>query len=289
MAKDRLAVLFAAQSHGVGSDDIAVTFEEIGIMDDFFIEVHKIIKMIDKIQANVDQLKKKHSTNLSTPQSDESIKQVLDDSLNTDIKKLASKVRTKFKGIEKTIKQEERANKTSANVRIRKTQHSTLSRKFVEVMIEYNEIQVNYRERCKVRLQRHLEILGKTTTNEEFEEMLEQGNSAVFTQCIIQDKAEAKQILADIEARHSDIIKLENSIRKLHEMFMDMKLLVEGQGDMIDHIEYNVKQADDYVKSGAEDIRISLNYMRKARRKKICLGISLVVIVLVLLAAIILF
>jgi syntaxin 1A len=40
---------------------------------------------------------------------------------------------------------------------------------------------------------------------------------------------QAKQTLADIEARHADIIKLENSIRELHDMFMDMSMLVENQ------------------------------------------------------------
>lgn len=59
--------------------------------------------------------------------------------------------------IEQNIEQEE-ANKTSADLRIRKTQHSTLSRKFVEVMTEYNRTQTDYRERCKARIQRQLEI-----------------------------------------------------------------------------------------------------------------------------------
>ena len=59
--------------------------------------------------------------------------------------------------------------------------------------------------------------------------MLEQGNPAVFTQGIIMDTAAAKQTLADIEARHADIIKLETSIKELHDMFMDMAMLVESQ------------------------------------------------------------
>lgn len=131
-------------------------------------------------------------------------KQELED-LMADIKKIANKVRTKLKAIEQNIEQEEQANKSSADLRIRKTQHSTLSRKFVEVMTEYNRTQTDYRERCKGRIQRQLEIskfdmdvqdfnsmfkcnfcfvsiAGRTTTNEELEEMLEQGNSAVFTQ-----------------------------------------------------------------------------------------------------------
>jgi hypothetical protein len=93
--------------------------------------------------------------------------------------------------------------------------------------------------------------------------MLEQGNPAVFTQgvrnltfsffvargrtlfavsfffkqndykCrrfqIIMETQQARQTLADIEARHADIMKLENSIRELHDMFMDMAMLVENQ------------------------------------------------------------
>ena len=66
-------------------------------------------------------------------------------------------------------------------------------------MTEYNRTQTDYRERCKSRIQRQLEIsnqkniinvhiltlffaAGRTTTNEELEDMLEQGNPAVFTQ-----------------------------------------------------------------------------------------------------------
>lgn len=46
---------------------------------------------------------------------------------------------------------------------------------------------------------------------------------------IITDSQQAKQTLADIEARHEDIIKLESSIKELREMFTDMAMLVESQ------------------------------------------------------------
>ncbi|XP_006621429.1 syntaxin-1A isoform X6 [Apis dorsata] len=230
MTKDRLAALVAAQSDDDDvADDVSVN---VGGPDDFmtefFAEVEEIREMIDRIQTNVEDVKKKHSAILSAPQTDEKVKMELED-LMSDIKKTANKVRAKLKVIEQNIEQEEHTNKSSADLRIRKTQHSTLSRKFVEVMTEYNRTQTDYRERCKGRIQRQLEITGRTTTNEELEEMLEQGNPAVFTQGIIMETQQAKQTLADIEARHADIIKLENSIRELHDMFMDMAMLVESQ------------------------------------------------------------
>ncbi|XP_021695760.1 syntaxin-1A isoform X2 [Aedes aegypti] len=268
MTKDRLAALqadIAAQSDDEDMpEDVAVPVEG-SFMEDFFNEVEEIRIMIDKIQANVEEVKKKHSAILSAPQSDEKTKQELED-LMADIKKTANRVRGKLKGIEQNIEQEEQTNKSNADLRIRKTQHSALSRKFVEVMTEYNRTQTDYRERCKGRIQRQLEITGRATTNEELEEMLEQGNSAVFTQGIIMETQQAKQTLADIEARHADIIKLENSIRELHDMFMDMAMLVESQGEMIDRIEYHVEHAMDYVQTATQDTKKALKYQSKARR-----------------------
>lgn len=46
---------------------------------------------------------------------------------------------------------------------------------------------------------------------------------------IVTDTAQMRQTLADIEARHADIKKLEKSIVELHEMFLDMATLVESQ------------------------------------------------------------
>lgn len=108
-------------------------------------------------------------------------KQELED-LMADIKKTANRVRTKLKGIEQNIEQEEQANKSSADLRIRKTQHSTLSRKFVEVMTEYNRTQTDYRERCKGRIQRQLEIskIRRATGQTRVNVMLIYSSSMVF-------------------------------------------------------------------------------------------------------------
>jgi len=288
MAKDRLAALKAAQSDedDNGADDVAVTVESRdGFMDEFFAEVEEIREMIDKVQNNVEEVKKKHSAILSAPTTDEKMKQELED-LMAGIKKTANQVRQKLKVIEQNIEQEEHTNKSSADLRIRKTQHSTLSRKFVEVMTEYNRTQTDYRERCKGRIQRQLEITGRTTTDEELEEMIEQGNPAVFTQGIIMETQQARQTLADIEARHADIIKLENSIRELHDMFMDMAMLVESQGEMIDRIEYHVEHAVDYVQTATQDTKKALKYQSKARRKKIMIAICLLIILIILILTI---
>ncbi|XP_013777951.1 syntaxin-like isoform X2 [Limulus polyphemus] len=282
MTKDRLAALKAAQ----GDDDVAVSVEDSTCekhMEEFFQEVEEIRENIEKIQTNVEEVKKKHSAILSAPQTEEKVKQELED-LMADIKKSANKVRTKLKVMEQNLEQLEQTRMMSADFRIRKTQHSMLSQKFVEVMTDYNKTQTDYRERCKARIQRQLEITGKVTTNDELEDMLESGNPAIFTQGIIMETQQAKQTLADIEARHNDIIKLESSIRELHDMFMDMAMLVESQGEMIDRIEYQVEHAKDYIEAAKQDTKKALVYQSKARRKKIMIMICVVILVIILVS-----
>lgn len=68
-----LCVQAQSDEEDVGPDEVAVNVEgRDGFMDEFFNEVEEIREMIDKIQTNVEEVKKKHSAILSAPQSDES-------------------------------------------------------------------------------------------------------------------------------------------------------------------------------------------------------------------------
>ena len=95
-------------------------------------------------------------------------------------------------------------------------------------------------------------------------------------------------MLQEIESRHEDLMKLENSIRELHDMFMDMAMLIENQvcwviyistrlfwfafyvfivfqGEMIDRIEYHVEHAKDYVARATLDMRKARAIQGRAR------------------------
>ncbi|XP_028321033.1 syntaxin-1A isoform X3 [Gouania willdenowi] len=261
--KDRMQELRQGKEAAEEEDEVAVGMDK-GFMDEFFEQVEEIRVFIESLAEKVEEVKRKHSAILASPNPDEKTKAELED-LMADIKKLANKVRSKLKCIQHTIEQEESQNRSSADLRIRKTQHSTLSRKFVEVMSEYNTTQSDYRERCKGRIQRQLEITGRNTTNEELESMLESDNPAIFTSGIIMDNI-TEQAMNEIETRHTEIIKLENSIRELHDMFMDMARLVESQGEMIDRIEYNVEHSVDYVERAVSDTKKAVKFQRKAKR-----------------------
>uniref|UniRef100_A0A7N4UYZ9 Syntaxin-2 n=2 Tax=Sarcophilus harrisii TaxID=9305 RepID=A0A7N4UYZ9_SARHA len=280
---DLLNPCFPFQCKTNEDGETTVVVEKDHFMDDFFHQVEEIRNSISKIAQIVEEVKKNHSIILSAPNPDARTKEELEE-LNKEIKKIANKIRAKLKAIEQSVDQDENVNRTSVDLRIRKTQHSVLSRKFVEVMTEYNETQTFFRERSKGRIQRQLEITGRTTTDEELEEMLESGNPSIFTSDIISDSQITRQALNEIESRHKDIMKLESSIRELHEMFMDMAMFVETQGEMINNIEKNVMNASDYVEHAKEETKKAVKYQSKARRKKwIIVVVSLVVAALLAL------
>ncbi|XP_017290797.3 syntaxin-2 isoform X2 [Kryptolebias marmoratus] len=281
--KDRLAELTARNTHA--DEDVVVAVDSRdGFMESYFRRVEEVRGLIEKISYQVEEVRKLHSVILSAPNPDDSTKNQLS-VLTGDIKGNANVVRAKLKSMEQSMPKDDVANRASVDFRIQKTQHTVLSRKFVEVMTQYNATQVSFRERSKGRIQRQLEITGRVTTNEELEDMLESGNPSIFTSDIISDSQITRQAVNEIESRHQDIMHLESSIRELHAMFMDMAMLVETQGDMVNNIENNVSNAAEYIGRAKEETKKALRYQKKSRRKLLYLVLcgSLLLLLIVLL------
>ncbi|KAM6407977.1 LOW QUALITY PROTEIN: syntaxin-3 [Rhynochetos jubatus] len=279
--KDRLEQLKAKQDADDDTEELEIAVDNTAFMDEFFSEIEETRQNIDKISENVEEAKKLYSVILSAPIPEQKTKDELEQ-LTAEIKKMANSVRNRLKSMETSIEQDEA--RSSADLRIRKSQHSVLSRKFVDVMTKYNEAQVDFRER-KGRIQRQLEITGKNTTDEELEEMLESGNPSIFTSGIM-DSQISKQALSEIEGRHKDIVRLESSIKELHDMFVDIAMLVENQGGLLDNVEQHVTHAAEHVERAKQRTQAALGYQRRARKKKILIMICCIVLAIILAATI---
>ena len=53
--------------------------------------------------------------------------------------------------------------------------------------------------------------------------------------------------LTELENRHDELLKLEQSLVELNGLFLELCELVTQQGDMVDHIEMSVANAKEYV------------------------------------------
>lgn len=94
------------------------------------------------------------------------------------------------------------------------------------------------------------------------------GDQSIFTTQLLQERSTqaAKNALADIQDKHRDIMKLEQSIVELHQLFVDMSVLVETQGEMLDQIEYSVQQAHAFVEKGVKSLEQAKQSQKDSRK-----------------------
>jgi len=128
-------------------------------------------------------------------------------------------------------------------------------------------------------------------TRDEIDKALDSGDQQpeIFTQQILQGPghAAARNALADIQERHKDITRLETSIQELHQLFLDMSVLVESQGELLDQIEYTVGQSVNYTGKAIEELRTANKYQKKIRKKMCCIIVVIIIVVAILIAAIV--
>lgn len=64
-------------------------------------------------------------------------------------------------------------------------------------------------------------------------------------------------------------------------MFLDFALLVEKQGELLDQIEHQVKEAGDYIESGNKEMVEAIELQKSIRYKQCCCAMILLVLSLI--------
>ena len=73
---------------------------------------------------------------------------------------------------------------------------------------------------------------------------------------------------AKVAGKYQDVLALESSVAELHQMFLDFALLTEQQGELLDQIEFQVKQAGDYIEDANVDVYEAIEYQSSIRKKQ---------------------
>ena len=245
---------------------------------------------MSSIRYSIRQIEQNHGeclTAISAEQGRESTERL--DELMKGTNAAAAQVRNKLKAMDVENKEYAKRNEGSSEGRIRTNMHGTLTRKFVDLMGEYQEIQTKYKDKYRERVERQYRIVKPHATKEEIDSAFEGGEQPeIFTQQILQGPghAAARNALADIQERHQDIKRLETSITELHQLFMDMSVLVESQGELLDQIEYTVAQSVNYTGKAVEELRSATRYQKKVRKKMCCVIVVLLIALIVIIAPI---
>lgn len=278
--KDRLAELLELsksydQQFPDGDDDLDAPQEDIVFETDHLLQaLYRDIRDIQEdnqlLMADVRRLGKQNARFLTSMRRLSSIKR--------DTNSIAKAIKARGEGIHRKLRAmkelseaaEAQQGARSAVARISHAQYSALTRTFQRAMHEYNQAEMKQRDNCKIRIQRQLEIMGKDVSGEQIEDMFEQGKWDVFSENLLADVKGARAALSEIESRHRELLRLESRIRDVHELFLQMAVLVEQQADPLNVIEVNVQQTLDYTGEAKAQVRKAVQYKKKNPCRTVC-------------------
>jgi len=295
VVRDRLAEMQAASKFVKEGEVDDIEMKPLkgksGDFDEFLEVAQGISSGINTIRQNVDEMKRLQKRILSEPSKTERDKiQAKYDDLVSSNKSLSRKVQKQLKDeqatIDKLSKKESMVSKEYSELRMRKTQISTASSRFLEIWAEYNTDQLEFRDAVKNNLKKNIRITNSAMTDEEIENKIDSGDTDAFSAAIIKETAIAKDQLMAVESRHQEMLKLEASIIEVHEMFMDLSNMVSMQGEQIDRIEDHINSAVIDVETGRGELFKAQKNKIAANKKKICLISTGIIIALILLLVI---
>lgn len=209
------------------------------------------------------------------------------ESLTEELSELVDRTNATLKKTKAMLEEmESSASVKPSEERIRSNLVTTLKRKFGETAQEYQRAQQRYTSAVYGSVKRQLEIVKPDITNDEVDDVLKAGgSSAVYKKAILKGGQQdpVRAAYAEVADKYADVQKLEASVQELHQMFLDFSLLVESQGELIDQIEYQVKNANDYVAQGNKDLQVAIVYQREIRKRWCCVCVILIMIIGIIL------
>lgn len=89
---------------------------------------------------------------------------------------------------------------------------------------------------------RYFTITGQKADENTIEQIIETGESEKFLQKAIheQGRGQILESIREIQERHDAVKEIERNLLELHQIFMDMAVLVEAQGEQLNDIESQV-------------------------------------------------
>ena len=131
---------------------------------------------------------------------------------------------------------------------------------------------------------RYYTITGEKADEATLDRMIDTGESESFLQKAVQEQGRGNIIEAikEIQERHDAVREVEKSLMELHQIFLDMSVLVESQGEDLNNIEATVLGASSFVKKGNEQLQTARK-LQKSSRKWTCIAIIILLIIILVI------
>mmetsp|Transcript_668 Transcript_668/g.1938 ORF Transcript_668/g.1938 Transcript_668/m.1938 type:complete len:306 (+) Transcript_668:281-1198(+) len=263
------------------------------MLDDFFGQVAAIKERLAGIrEIQKDLLADNERSKVITRREEMSVvRNKMQEKVN-QVSKEALGIKARLEKLEKDnhkALQQPKCGPGSSSERIRSATTGALRQKLVELMNEFQALNTRLKNEYRETVGRRVyTVTGREANPSDVEQLIETGESErIFQRAIMeQGRGQVADTMAEIRERHDAVQDLERSLLDLHQIFMDMAVLVEAQGEMLDNIENQVARAVDYVEAGTTAL-VDAKQSQKGKRKLMCCLLITVLIILGIIAGII--
>ncbi|CAK9169470.1 unnamed protein product [Ilex paraguariensis] len=216
-------------------------------MEAFNKQIQEVEKHVDKLFELLKKLKDANEESKSVTKASDmkAIRRRMEKDVD-EVGKIARNVKAKLEGINKdnlANRQKPGCGKGTGVDRSRTNMTNALTKKFKDLMTEFQtlrqQIDDEYREVVERRV---ITVTGTRPDEETINHLIETGNSEQIFQKAIQEtgRGQVLNTLEEIQERHDAVKEIEKKLLDLHQIYLDMAVLVEAQGDLLDNIESQV-------------------------------------------------
>lgn len=257
-------------------------------LDKFFEDVETVKEDLKEVEELLRKLKSAHEESKILHNAT-AVKE-----LRSNMERDVSQALKKAKLIKVRLEALDRANAANRNVsgcgpgssadRTRTSVVSGLRKKLKEKMDEFQElrqkINAEYRETVQ---RRYYTVTGENPDEKTVDMLISTGESETFLQKAIQEQGRGRILdtIAELQERHDAVKDMERNLMELHQVFLDMAVMVQHQGEQLDDIEAQVNRAHSFVRGGTEHLQTARK-LQKNTRKWTCWAIIILLIIILI-------
>ncbi|CAJ1405046.1 unnamed protein product [Effrenium voratum] len=263
--------------------------EANSFMREFFGCVRELQGLLDKGRENVKDMGVILGEALQATTQEREAE--VSEKLNKLVEETSQEVADVKRGLEVLkIRSEEEAAKqpNTAQIKIRTNMQQAMAKKHQQLLMDFQKAQMDFKRTLEQRQLREMQILMPEATEEQRQEMVSEGQTVALM--VAQKMAGTHALLLDevrrIQDKHKDILRLEQSIADLAQMFEEMAVLVDAQGEVLDAIEVHVNNTKGYTAKAEKELHKTRKLMLQGRKWMCCLSIFLLIVLLVILGPI---
>ncbi|ORY95799.1 t-SNARE [Syncephalastrum racemosum] len=253
---------------------------DLNTFQGFLSEIEEIKHEIAQVSHNLDAIDGLHNSALGSLNEQQSSQ------IARELERVQSITRKQNAEIKDRLQKLQTATAQSpSEANMRQTHLDAVRKRFTETIRRYQEIETVYNQKYRQRVERQIRIVKPEATPEEVNDIIDSDRSnQLFSQSLLQAgrQGQARAVLSEVQTRHDDIKRIEKTLLELHQLFQDMEMLVERQGEVMVQIDQHAEQTAQDLHRGTTFVDRAIQSARATRHKKWCCLVIVIILCVVI-------